>query len=49
MNYLMVTMASLFFFPMFLQAVSFTAFIGTGHSIDLSLAYTVITIFNIIQ
>ena len=49
MNYIMVTMSSLFFFPMLLQSVSFTAYIGSGHAIDLSLAITIITIFNIIN
>ena len=49
MNYIMVTMSSLFFFPMLLQCVSFTAYIGSGHAIDLSLAITIITIFNIIN
>jgi hypothetical protein len=44
----MLTLASLTFFPMFLQIVSFTAFIGTGHEIDLATAYTIITIFNLI-
>lgn len=50
MSYIMLTLASLTFFPMFLQIVSFTAFIGTGdHEMDLARAYTIITIFNLIQ
>ena len=49
MNFIMVTMASLYFFPMLLQCVSFTAYIASGNSIDLSLAITIITIFNIIN
>lgn len=49
MSYIMLTLGSLTFFPLFLQIVSFTAFIGTNHPMDLSLAYTIITIFNLIQ
>lgn len=49
MNLIMVIMASLSFFPMILQVVSFAAYIGSGHEIDLSLAITVITIFNIVK
>lgn len=49
MNNIMFTMASLFFFPMLLQCVSFSAYIGSGHGIDLSLSITIITIFNIIN
>jgi ABC-type multidrug transport system fused ATPase/permease subunit len=48
MNYIMLTLGSLTFFPLLLQIVSFATFIGTGHSMDLSLAYTIITIFNLI-
>jgi ABC-type transport system involved in cytochrome bd biosynthesis fused ATPase/permease subunit len=44
----MIIMSSLYFFPIMLKIVSFTTYIGTGHSIDISLAFTIITIFNII-
>lgn len=47
-NINMIIMASLYFFPIMLQVVSFTAYIGSGHVIDLSLAITIITIFNIV-
>jgi ABC-type multidrug transport system fused ATPase/permease subunit len=49
MNVLMLTMASLTFAPLFLQTVSFSLFIGLGRSLDLAVAYTVLTIFQQIQ
>jgi len=49
MSIIMLIMASLSFFPLMLQVVSFAAYIGSGHEMDLSLAVTVITIFNIVR
>jgi len=46
---LSITMASLTFWPMILQATTFSVYIGTGHKIDLSTAYTVMTVFNLMQ
>ena len=46
MNILMLTMASLSFAPLFLQTVSFSLFIGIGDSLNLAVAYTVLTIFQ---
>lgn len=43
-----IIIASLYFFPSLLQAVSLTTFLGTGGSIDIETAFAVITIFNII-
>lgn len=37
----------MYFFPVFLQCVSITAYIGMGYEMNLSLAYSIITIFNI--
>jgi hypothetical protein len=42
----MMSMTMIYFFPSVLSAVVFSIFIGTGHKLDLSVAYTVITIFN---
>jgi ATP-binding cassette subfamily C (CFTR/MRP) protein 1 len=49
MNVLMLTMASLTFAPLFLQTASFSLFIGLGQSLNLAVAYTVLTIFQQIQ
>ena len=43
-----IIVVSLYFFPALLQAVSFTAFLGTGGSIDMETSFAVMTIFNII-
>ncbi len=40
--------ASFYFFPCMLQAVCFSTFIGTGHTLSLSLAFTILNIFSII-
>jgi len=42
-------MASLTFWPAILQATTFSAYIGTGHTIDIATAYTLITVFNLIS
>jgi hypothetical protein len=44
-----ISIASLYFFPQMLSCVIFTSFIGTGHTLDLSTAFTVLTILNIIK
>ena len=49
MNVLMLTMASLTFAPLFLQTASFSLFIGLGQSLNLAVAYTVLTVFQQIQ
>jgi ABC-type bacteriocin/lantibiotic exporter with double-glycine peptidase domain len=38
--------ALMYFFPQILSAVVFSVYIGSGHVLDLSIAYTVMTIFN---
>lgn len=44
------TMISLmYFFPQILSSVVFSVYIGTGHTLDLSIAYTVMIIFNNIK
>ena len=43
------TLAFINYFPICLQVVSFSAYIGFGYNIDLSVAYTVITIFQMID
>ncbi len=40
------SVALMYFFPQILSAVVFSVFIGSGHVLDLSIAYTVMTIFN---
>jgi len=42
----MCTVTSFYFFPQILSTVVFSTYIGTGHSLDLATAYTVMTIFN---
>ena len=49
MNILMITLGSLTFFPLALQTASFSTYIGTGNVISLPVAYTLMTIFNIIN
>jgi ABC-type bacteriocin/lantibiotic exporter with double-glycine peptidase domain len=41
-----VSVALMYFFPQILSAVVFSVYIGSGHVLDLSTAYTVMTIFN---
>jgi ATP-binding cassette, subfamily C (CFTR/MRP), member 1 len=41
-----IGVASLYFFPQILSAVVFTVYIGSGHVLDISTTYTVMTIFN---
>ena len=38
----------LYFFPALLQAVSFTAYIGSGNTMSVDKAFAILTIFNII-
>jgi hypothetical protein len=42
----MCSITSLYFFPQILSTVVFSTYIGTGHTLDLATAYTVMTIFN---
>lgn len=46
MNVLMLTLASLTFAPLFLQTAAFSLFIGLGGTLDLAIAYTILTIFQ---
>ncbi len=41
-----ISITLLYFFPQIISAVVFSVYIGTGHTLDLSIAYTVMTIFN---
>mmetsp|Transcript_5860 Transcript_5860/g.9456 ORF Transcript_5860/g.9456 Transcript_5860/m.9456 type:complete len:122 (-) Transcript_5860:3168-3533(-) len=41
--------ASLYFFPQVLSSVVFSTYIGTGHYIDLSKAFTVLIFFELIK
>jgi ABC-type bacteriocin/lantibiotic exporter with double-glycine peptidase domain len=41
-----ISITSMYFFPQVLSAVVFSVYIGSGHVLDLSIAYTVMTIFN---
>ena len=45
-NTSMVSITSLYFFPQIISAVVFSVYIGTGHILDLSVAYAVMIIFN---
>lgn len=45
----MINIASLYFFPQVLGNVVFATYIGTGHTLDLGTAYTVLTIFNLVK
>ena len=40
------SITSLYFFPQIISAVVFSVYIGQGHVLDLSTAYTVMIIFN---
>ena len=45
----MTNVAFLYFFPMILQATVISVFIATGHYLELGMAYTVKTCFNILS
>jgi hypothetical protein len=45
----MINVTSLYFFPQILSAVIFSVFIGSGNKLDLSVAYTVMTILGLIK
>lgn len=49
LNIGMLNVTSLYFFPQILSAVVFSVYIGSGNRLNLSTAYTVMTIFNIIK
>jgi len=44
-----VLITNLYFFPQILSAVVFSFYIGSGHTLRLDIAFTVITILNIIK
>ena len=44
-----LVVVSLYFFPQILSAVVFGFYIGTGHTLRLDIAFTVITILNMIK
>jgi len=48
-KYGMTNTTSLYFFPSILTAVVFSVYIGTGNTLDLSVAYTVTTILNMVK
>ena len=45
----MVNIASYYFFPQILSAVVFSVYISLGNSLDLKLAFTVMTCFNLLK
>eukprot|EP00347_Sterkiella_histriomuscorum_P019725 403340529 len=45
----MVNTTSLYFFPSILGSVVFSTYIGMGNTLELSVAYTITTIFNLIK
>lgn len=45
----MTNTTSLYFFPSILGAVVFSTYIGMGNTLELSVAYTITTIFNLIK
>ena len=40
---------SLYFFPSLLSAVVFSVYIGLGNTLDLDIAFTVMTVLNLIK
>ncbi len=48
-RYGMTNITSLYFFPSILGAVVFSVYIAMGKELDLSVAFTVTTIFNLIK
>ncbi len=44
-----ITMCSFTFFPLLIQWASFAVYIGSGQTIDLSTAYAVISVFNMLS
>lgn len=49
LNIGMINVSSLYFFPNILSVVVFSVFIGTGNKLDLSVAYTVMTVLGLIK
>ena len=49
MNYGNAVVTSLYFFPSLLSAVVFAVYIGLGNTLDLDIAFTVMTILNLIK
>lgn len=45
----MISITMLYFFPQVLGAVVFSTYIGSGHTLDLGVAYTVLTILNLMK
>ena len=44
-----LTITSLYFFPMALSSVVFAVYCGTGHQLDIGMAFAVLTILNLIK
>jgi len=40
---------SLYFFPMFLSSVIFATYCGTGHTLGIAMAFSVLTVLNLIK
>lgn len=49
LNVGMLSVSSLYFFPQVLSAVVFSVYIGTGSHLELGMAYTVMTCFNLLK
>jgi hypothetical protein len=49
LNVGMISVTSLYFFPQVLSAVVFSVYIGMGNHLDLGMAYTVMTCFNLLK
>jgi hypothetical protein len=47
--WLSIIISSLYFFPQVLTSVVFATYIGTGHYIDLSTAFSVLIFFDLIK
>ena len=45
----MMSITTIYFFPVIMSWVVFSTYIGTGNTLDLGVAFTVITVFNLIK
>ena len=49
LNVFMISTTSLYFFPQVLSAVVFSVYIAMGHHLNLGMAYTAMTCFNLLK
>ena len=45
----MTSITTIYFFPVIMSWAVFSTFIGSGNTLDLGVAFTVITVFNLIK